>query len=130
MCSNCYETHVIENKKLECPTCKKGLIKECYPPNKLKKSEIVKLDVNKILQRNIYIHQHFVLNRDYKVITLKSENNSIDVYGIKGIPMKYDGMLIGVNGFLYSYDEKTDLYYLAYKKQRFQFWDTSRIYRL
>lgn len=110
-----------------CPLCRSSPIIEAKNPGLLTPMELFKIDVKKIDSANIYIHQYFTLPPDTKPIDIYYDNNKISLYMRNGNLAMFGGMFIGTNGFLYSYDEKYNRYYLSIHRAKFQFWDINRI---
>jgi hypothetical protein len=96
-------------------------------PSDFTKKELVKIDKSKILQFNIFIHQNFILNPSYVPVEIKTNDQNIVLYSTKGSLVKFSNLYICEDGFMYDYDEQYDYYFLAVKKNKFQFWDSSRI---
>lgn len=135
-----YKFHIICNKcfirqsliKNICSICKAKLCKEHKNPQSLEVDELCTLDKRKIPQRNIYVYQNFELPPHAKIMTVDFDNSSgksiiMKLYSLGGKFMEYKSMLVGEDGFLYSYNTQYERYHIAIQKGRYQFWDASRI---
>ena len=111
----------------ECPMCRAKMLFYYKNPSTFTKKELVDVDKTKILQFYIFIHQNFILNPNYFPMEIKTSKQNIVLYSLKGSLAKFANLYICEDGFLYDYDEQHDCYFLAVKKDKFQFWDASRI---
>lgn len=129
LCFLCINNLLNTNSKNgpECPMCRSKIIFYHKPPNTFTKMELANIDKTKILQFNIFIHQNFILNPNYLSIEIKTSKQNIVLYSTKGSLVKFSNLYICKDGFMYDYDEQHDQYFLAIKKNKFQFWDSSRI---
>jgi len=107
--------------------CRAKLLFYHNKPSSFTKKELTKIDKTKILQFNIFIYQNFILNSNYVPMEIKTNNQNIVLYSLKGSLAKFSNLYICNDGFMYDYDEQHDCYFLAVKKDKFQFWDSSRI---
>lgn len=129
LCTDCFNK-ISYNLKTCCPLCNAELRNECKSPKNLSKLDIFSLDTTKILQKYVFIHQNFQLDPKFKTLKIKNDCELLEFYIQNGTFAMYDGMFICKdNGFLYTYDEEYEMYHLAVKKGKYQFWDVSRIYR-
>lgn len=127
ICIDCFnKLEPDRNKKTTCPTCKCDIADEFRPPSTLTKSELLRINIDNILPKYIFIHQNFILNFASKLVKINA-NNEITLHSLHGTPTMFAGMFICNNGFLYSYDEHNHTYHLAVRHNKFQFWDISRI---
>ena len=111
----------------ECPMCRAKMLFYYRKPSTFTKKELTTINKAKILQFNIFIYQNFILNPNYVPMEIKTSNQNIVLYSLKGGLAKFSNLYICVDGFMYDYDEQHDCYFLAVKKDKFQFWDFSRI---
>jgi hypothetical protein len=126
LCKNCFENHD-DNSSTEgskCPMCNAKLLKENANPSSLSILELKDIDIKTIKRKHIFIHQNFKLKKSNN--TIVSDNN-ITFYISNGEIMKYMRMFVAQNGFLYLYNEQYECYHIAVHKDRYQFWDASRI---
>jgi hypothetical protein len=96
-------------------------------PSAFTKKELFNIDKTRILQFNIFIYQNFILNPNCFQLEIKTSDQNIVLYTLKGNLVKFSNLYVCDDGFMYDYDEQYDRYYLAVKKDKFQFWDASRI---
>lgn len=129
LCGICFNMHInsTNTNSDKCPICKAGLSNECKNPYTLSEYDLYHLDVKNILQRHIFIHQNFALNPSYYPAFIKFGSEKISLFMDNGVPALYLGMFIATNGFFYDYSKKTKCYILSISKQRYQFWDNSRV---
>lgn len=130
LCRKCFYTHVKSNNidKYKCPLCRAELANECKSPKSLTPMEIQGLDKKHILQSNIFIHQNYVLDKNFIPVTLSYNDKKIVLYMNNGILVQHHDMFISEDGFFYEYSDKIQSYILAISKNRYQFWDSSRVY--
>jgi len=131
ICKLCFKK-LFDDKfvNLKCPICKSDLRNEVKPLYLLSDDDIFNIDVEYILQKNVFVHQYFELNPSYKEVTVINKNKKLILYSSNGNLAMHEGMFISKDGFLYSYNNEHDRYQLAIKKTKFQFWDNSRIVRM
>lgn len=133
ICTKCIEQHLLSNTNT-CPSCNADLCNEQKHPSILTAKELFHINKKLIPQKNIFIHQNFVLNANAKMTTLIFDNTDkkkstikISLYNLNGAIMQYLDMFVCADGFLYKYDPKYERYHIAVQKGKFQFWDISRI---
>lgn len=127
LCFLCINNLLNSNIEPECPLCRAKMLFYYKKPSEFTKKELTKIDKSKILQFNIFIHQNFILNPSYVPMEIKTNEQNIRLYSLKGSLVKFSNLYICEDGFMYDYDEQYDCYFLAVKKGKFQFWDSSRI---
>ena len=130
ICTKCFNKLVYFRKKNSCPLCNAKMSDICKSPSTLTVIELMALDVKQILQRHIFIHQNYEIDPNYKLITIDNNGQYIKLYSYNGKLADYNGMFLCDNGFLYIYDNNFEKYHIAVQKNKYQFWDISRIYRL
>lgn len=118
---------------LSCPLCKAPPRSELKQPSKLDPSENI-LDPELIPLTNIFIHQNFILDRDVEILNVINKNGDkndeiLELYTKDGSLIMYIGMFVASNGFFYSYNKHKKSYILAVKKDKYQFWDVTRMYK-
>ena len=130
LCRRCFHKHSNSNlsDKCKCPLCKAELINECKQPNTLNTLEIHDLNKKNILPSNIFIHQNYRLNSSLIPIMIKYNDKTVSLYMENGMLVQHHDMFIGTDGFFYEYNQKHNCYILAVSKNRFQFWDTPRVF--
>lgn len=134
LCRVCFYKHITINKintgcSNKCPICKAEFTNECISPTLLSVPEICNINIRNIITRNIYVHQTFTLSPYYKPITINyGKDKTISLYMDNGMIATYMGMFIGTNGFLYDYDRRYGVYMLSINKDKYQFWDNSKMH--
>lgn len=128
ICEICINKLIFQNKKTICPLCRADFVNEMKPPNTLTNEEILLLDIDTITHKYIYIHQNVNFYSKYDITSVVNCKEILDFYSKNGNLVMYMGMFISTNGFFYSYNEETNCYQLAVKKNKYQFWDLSRIF--
>jgi hypothetical protein len=123
-CESAVNNNIISNR---CPMCKAELCNEYISPDILSKSELLSIDIKKIPNNSIYIQQSLILDPKTKIITINTGKNKIQLYSLYGNLVLYSNMFVNPNGFLYEYNEMYSCYHLAIRRQKYQFWDVSRV---
>ena len=131
VCTKCFNKLIDLKKEATCPVCNAELCNEARSPETLTKAELLKINPAKIILKHIYFHQMFEFNLRYNILRIfNGREVELEFYIINGVLASYDGMFISTNGFLYSYDENYQKYHLAIKRNKYQFWDMSKIIRI
>ena len=130
LCKNCFDAHDNNSHSAEgskCPMCNAKLLKENQSPSQISIPELINLDLKTINHKHIFIHQNFKLKKTNNLVHITSGNTKIAFYIVNGEIMKYMRMFVAENGFLYSYNEDYECYHVAVYKNKYQFWDSSKI---
>lgn len=125
LCRDCFNKNARSEK---CPMCKAEYINEYKNPNQLEELELSKINVRNIYPKYIFIHQDFISKLTKKTTIVYSDNRFIRLYSSHGSLDTFKTMFICDNGFLYNYSDELDIYYLAVRGGKYQFWDNSRVY--
>lgn len=130
-CNNCFESLLKAKNNdydyINCPLCKAGVINECKPPNLLSIGDQLRINTTNILLKHIFIHQNFIIKKDYVLAHVVIDGVSIDLYFSKGSPVLFHQMYVSEDGFLYHFDTEMNTYRLAVNGNKYQFWDMSRL---
>jgi hypothetical protein len=130
ICDQCFINHkkekdlVLGLDKCECPVCRAPLDIYYKNPCMLSHDEKLKVDYKEIKKEQIFIHQNFVLRDNIAKVTTSCNT---ELYTRGGKFATVGGMFVGVNGFLYEYNDEKKCYSLAVKQNKYQFWDNSRV---
>jgi hypothetical protein len=131
LCAICYHKHSVSTLNSErsskCPTCKSGLKNEFKQPIYLTVPEINSINVKELNVNSIYIHQNYKLQQDTDIIKICLNKTETFFHSCDGKIVMYLDMFVGKNGFLYSYNKRYKSYHIAVAKNKYQFWDASKM---
>lgn len=132
VCDMCFklknESHNKHNEKDSgCPVCRAKLNIKFKEPKDLSNEELIYFEKKNINKNNIYIHQNFKFNNNAMKTIIKFNDKQVELYYLNGKPYSYLDMNVGVDGFLYKYDNKYKMFYISVFQNKFQFWDMSRV---
>lgn len=134
MCLKCYNTNtklsLASNLNVVCSTCRAPRLLQFINPGQLTFDQTLKINTKTIDISQLFIHQNInPSNYNNNFVTVISGKYDIKLYTKNGDMIKYLNMFIAQNGFLYVYCEELNMYYLKVDRDKFQFWDTSKITR-